>query len=237
VTTPVSPTIPAADAAAPDDSVLLVDKPAGWTSFDVVNRIRSHFRLRKVGHAGTLDPMATGLLIVCTGRRTRDVDAFMGLEKEYTGTLTLGARTESFDGETPVIERLPLDGVTPERIAAVLAEFAGPQMQLPPMWSALKRHGKPLYAYARKGQTVERTPRAITIHALAAEEIALPEVRFRVTCSKGTYVRSLAEDIGRRLGCGAYLSALRRTRIGEHRIESAVTVEQLVAGAWHQGVR
>lgn len=235
MTTPAAPITARDELTQVDDSVLLVDKPRGWTSFDVVNKIRHVFRLRKVGHAGTLDPMATGLLIVCTGVQTRAVGEFMGLEKEYDATMTLGARTESFDAEMPVIERKPLDGVSPGQVADVLAGFVGRQLQLPPMWSAVKKKGRALYTYARKGQTVERSPREVTIAALTLVSCALPEVRFTLTCSKGTYVRSLVDDIGRRLGCGAYLSALRRTRIGSYRVEDALSMERIAApgGALH----
>ncbi len=213
----------------PEGEVFLVDKPKGWTSFDVVNKIRRSLRLRKVGHAGTLDPMATGLLIVCTGARVRDVDRFMGLEKEYDATMVLGARTESFDAETPVMERRATNAVTEEDVRTVLAQMIGPQIQVPPMWSAAKVGGRRLYKYARKGISVERRPREIVVHSLTPVAIGIPEVRFTVVCSKGTYVRALVDEIGNRLGCGAYLSALRRTRIGEYSVADASTIEELVA--------
>ena len=209
-------------------AVLLVDKPAGWTSFDVANKVRHLFGVRKVGHAGTLDPAATGLLILCTGAKTREVSGYAGLEKEYDGTLVLGARTPSFDAETPIVETRPVDGVSEERIRAVAGEFVGVIKQIPPMWSAVKVGGRRLYAYARRGQTVDRMPREVSILSFEVRQIAMPEVEFTVVCSKGTYVRALVEDLGMRLGCGAHLLRLRRTRIGPYRVEDAHTIEELV---------
>ena len=210
-----------------DGEVMLLTKPKGWTSFDVVNKIRILFRC-KAGHAGTLDPMATGLLIVCTGAKTKEMDSFMGLEKEYRATMILGARTASFDAESPVIERSTTDDITVEQVARVLQSFVGPQTQLPPMWSAAKVGGKRLYKYARKGTEVERRPREIVIKSITLDAISIPEVRFTVVASKGTYVRTLVDDIGNHLGCGAYLSALERTRIGEFLLTDAVSIEELV---------
>jgi tRNA pseudouridine55 synthase len=211
-----------------EGEMLLVDKPQGWTSFDVVNRIRSLFHVRKIGHAGTLDPMATGLLVICSGRKTKELDQFMGLEKEYEGEMILGARTPSFDAETPVSERRSIDDITEERVRSVLAEFVGQQMQTPPMWSAVKVDGRRLYQYARKGQEVARSPREVSIASLTPVKLALPAVSFAVVCSKGTYIRALVDDVGQRLGCGAYLSALRRTRIGPYHVADALTIEDLV---------
>ena len=208
--------------------MLLVDKPAGWTSFDVANKVRHLFGVRKVGHAGTLDPNATGLLILCTGAKTREISTYAGLEKEYEGTMLLGQRTASFDAEMPVLESRPLDGVTEDSVRAAAAAFVGVISQVPPMWSAVKVGGKPLYAYARKGQTVDRRPREVTIHSLQVQQVRLPEVDFTVVCSKGTYVRSLVEDLGLGLGCGAHLVRLRRTRIGPYRVSDAWTVDELV---------
>ncbi|MGB6033878.1 MAG: tRNA pseudouridine(55) synthase TruB [Bacteroidota bacterium] len=212
-----------------EGALLLVDKPAGWTSFDVVKKIRTLFRLRKVGHAGTLDPLATGLLLVCTGKRTKTIEEFVGLEKEYEGGMFLGARTSSFDAGTPVVERHSVEHINDETVRSVFGEFAGPQEQLPPMWSAVKVNGKRLYALARQGKTVERKTRQVIIHSLAPTRIAIPEVDFSVVCSKGTYVRALVDDIGQRLGCGAYLRLLRRTRIGPYHLSDALTIEELVA--------
>jgi tRNA pseudouridine55 synthase len=210
-----------------EGEMLLVDKPKGWTSFDVVNRIRHLFHVRRVGHAGTLDPMATGLLIVCTGKSTKEVDRYMGLEKEYEAELLLGGRTESYDAETPVVEQRSTEGVTPERVREVMGGFVGKQQQIPPMWSAVKVAGRPLYKYARRGVEVTRRPREVEIVNLAPTRIAIPGVAFTVTCSKGTYVRTLAHDIGTALGCGAYLTSLRRTRIGPYRLEEAATLDEL----------
>jgi tRNA pseudouridine55 synthase len=207
--------------------MLLIDKPLDWTSFDVVKKVRFTFQTRKVGHAGTLDPKATGLLIVCTGKRTKEIDQFVGLEKEYTGTLELGIRTPSFDSETEVSERGDSSAITDEAIFAAVAQMIGTQLQMPPMYSALKYGGRPLYRYARAGKTVVREPREILVSAFAIEAIRRPYVDFRVVCSKGTYVRTLVDDIGQKLGCGASLSALRRTRIGQFHVDDATTIEQL----------
>jgi len=211
-----------------EGEMLLVDKPQGWTSFDVVNKIRSLFHVRRIGHAGTLDPMATGLLIVCSGRKTKELSQFVGLEKEYEGEMILGARTPSFDAETPVSERRSTEGVTEERVRSVLREFVGQQTQIPPMWSAVKVQGRRLYEYARKGVEVGRSPREVFITSITPGRIAVPTVAFTVVCSKGTYIRALVDDAGQRLGCGAYLSALRRTRIGPYRVTDALAIEDLI---------
>jgi tRNA pseudouridine55 synthase len=208
--------------------MLLVNKPKGWTSFDVVNKLRGVFHVRKIGHAGTLDPLAMGLLIICTGKKTREIDLFQAQEKEYDATILLGARTASFDAETPVIEWKNTDGVTAEGVREVLAGFVGYQTQLPPMWSAAKVRGRRLYKYAKKGIEVERRPREILISSITPTLIDVPYVRFTVVCSKGTYIRTLADDIGGKLGCGAYLESLTRTRIGEYRLADALSIEELV---------
>ncbi len=207
--------------------MLLVRKPAGWTSFDVVNKLRGILHVRKIGHAGTLDPMATGLLIVCTGPKTKELEQFTGLEKEYDAVLRLGERTESFDAETPVVERRSTEGITEEMIRETVAGFVGFQTQLPPMWSAVKVNGRRLYSYARKGEEVERRPREVSIRSIDVTRVALPDVAFTVVCSRGTYVRTLADDIGRKLGCGAHLTALCRTRIGPYRLGDAASLEEL----------
>ena len=212
-----------------EGEMLLVRKPAGWTSFDVVHRIGRLFGIRKVGHAGTLDPLATGLLIICTGRKTKTLGGFVGLDKEYLIEMTLGGRTESFDAATPVIDPRSTNGIDEERIRAVLAGFTGPQLQLPPMWSAVSVGGKRLYKYAREGVEVKRLPREIMIHSIVPLAVRMPVVRMSITCSKGTYVRSLVDEIGQRLGCGAYVTSLERTRIGPYRLEDAVTLEELAA--------
>ncbi|MCB0594519.1 MAG: tRNA pseudouridine(55) synthase TruB [Lewinellaceae bacterium] len=215
-------------------ATLLVDKPQGWTSFDVVNKIRYKIKHRlkvkkiKVGHAGTLDPMATGLLIVCTGKFTKKLAEFQGLPKEYTGTLRLGATTPSFDAESDVEESFPIDHITPELLEQARLQFLGDIEQVPPMFSAIKVDGQPLYKKARKGEMVEIEPRPVTINEFTLTRIELPEVGFRVHCSKGTYIRSLAHDFGKAVRSGAYLTALRRARIGQFRIEDAWDLEELV---------
>ncbi|MEW6512245.1 MAG: tRNA pseudouridine(55) synthase TruB [Bacteroidota bacterium] len=212
-----------------EGEVLLLDKPKGWTSFDVVNKIRRLFRVKKVGHAGTLDPLATGLLLVCTGRKTKEMQEFVGLEKEYEAEMIIGARTASYDAATPVLETRPIEGITAGLVRETLAGFVGTQKQIPPMYSAARVDGRRLYALARKGREVERRPREIVIRSITPTVVDLPVVRFTVVCSKGTYIRALVHDIGERLGCGAYLTALRRTRIGNYRLEDAVTIDDLIA--------
>jgi len=209
--------------------VLLVDKPSGWTSFDVVNKLRRAAGGLKMGHAGTLDPMATGLLIICTGRKRKEIDKFTGLDKEYVAEVRLGIRTASFDTETEPVEERSTEGVTEEQIRTVLREFTGPQMQMPPMWSAVKIRGKRLYEHARKGVEIDRPARPIVVHELELVECAVPRLVLRIACTKGTYVRSLANDIGLRLGCGACLTGLRRTRIGPYGVDDAFAVAQAVA--------
>lgn len=211
-----------------EGEMFLVRKPKGWTSFDVVNKIRCIFHVQKVGHAGTLDPMATGLLIVCTGKKTKEIDQYVGLEKEYNARMILGARTASYDAETPVLERRTTEDVTEKTVLSVLQSFVGYQTQLPPMWSALKIGGKRLYKYARKGQEVGRKPREIFIKSIQPLTIAIPEVTFNTVCGKGTYVRTLVDDVGKQIGCGAYLSELERVRLGEFRLSDALTIEDLI---------
>lgn len=211
----------------PEGEVLLVDKPQGWTSFDVVHLVRKLLHVRKAGHAGTLDPLATGLLILCTGKRTRDMEQFIGLEKEYEVEMTLGGRTASYDAETPVLDLRETSGITPAAVVEALDRAVGPQEQIPPMWSAVKVKGKALYRYARKGVEVERAPRPVVIHSLTVTSMAIPLVCFRMVCSKGTYVRSLVNQMGEELQCGAYVTGLRRTRIGGFSVNNAWTVAQL----------
>jgi len=215
-------------------AILAVNKPQGWTSFDVVNKIR--YKLKnilgvkkiKVGHAGTLDPLATGLLIICTGGFTKKIDQYQGLPKEYQGTITFGASTPSYDAETEPDVVYPYDHITPQMLDEVKDRFLGEIDQVPPMFSAIKVDGQPLYQKARKGIEVEVKPRKVFIHALEWTRIELPEADFIVRCSKGTYIRALAHDIGHALGSGAFLSRLVRTRIGEFRLEDAWELDQLV---------
>ncbi len=210
--------------------VLLINKPYKWTSFDVVGKIRNSFKpLRlKVGHAGTLDPLATGLLIICTGKMTKQIDSFQAQEKEYTGTMTLGATTPSYDLETEVDETFPTDHLTEENIKANCANFTGEIDQIPPVHSALKVDGERLYRKARRGEQVEVKTRKVTISEFEITRIELPEIDFRVVCSKGTYIRSLVYDFGKTLNSGAHLSALRRTRSGDFKVENAYGVMELV---------
>ncbi|MCX6135686.1 MAG: tRNA pseudouridine(55) synthase TruB [Ignavibacteriales bacterium] len=210
-----------------DGEILLLDKPLDWTSFDVVHRVRQWLGIKKVGHAGTLDPRATGLLIVCTGRQTKQIDSFAILDKEYTGTFELGIRTPSFDMETEVTEGGEFAGISLEGLKTAIEGFTGRQLQTPPMYSAVKYHGKPLYKYARKGKTIERQAKEIDVKEFSVLSFVPPVVAFRVACSKGTYIRSLVSDLGERLGCGAALTSLRRTRIGKYSVEDAMTIEQL----------
>ncbi len=204
---------------------ILIDKPLTWTSFDVVRKIRNLTRIMKVGHAGTLDPLATGLLIVCTGKFTKKINEYMGMEKEYTGSFTLGATTPTYDLESEPTEHKSYDHLTPEIIHAATAQFTGLIMQVPPAHSAIKQDGKPVYLAARKGLDVVMEPRPVTIHHFSIEAIELPIVHFKVVCSTGTYIRSLAHDFGKALGVGAYMSSLRRTRIGEFNVDDAQSMQ------------
>lgn len=211
--------------------IILIDKPLDWTSFQVVNKIRwlirSTFGIKKikVGHAGTLDPLASGLLILCTGKMTKSIEEFMGQEKEYTGTLTLGSTTPSYDLETEVDNTFPTDHITEELLQATLNQFVGTIDQYPPVFSALKKDGKRLYEFAREGIEVEIPARKVNIRSFELTQKVIPKVDFKVICSKGTYIRSLANDYGKALNSGAHLSALRRTRIGEFNIEHAISIE------------
>jgi len=204
---------------------ILIDKPLTWTSFDVVRKIRNLTRIMKVGHAGTLDPLATGLLIVCTGKFTKKINEYMGMEKEYTGTFTLGATTPTYDLESEPADFKSLDHLTPEMIHAATAQFTGLIMQVPPAHSAIKQDGKPVYLAARKGLDVVMEPRPVTIYHFSIEKIELPIVHFKVVCSTGTYIRSLAHDFGKALGVGGYMSSLCRTRIGEFKVEDAQSMQ------------
>ena len=209
--------------------VLLIDKPFDWTSFDVVRKIRNTLKIKKVGHAGTLDPLATGLLIVCTGKFTKKLNEYMAQEKEYTGTITLGASTPTYDLESEPENFKSLEGITKELIRKTILQFTGEISQTPPIHSAIKQNGKPVYLLARKGVEVILEPRKITINDFAITVINLPVVSFKVACTTGTYIRSLANDFGNALGCGGYLSELRRTRIGNFKVEDAMTVEEFMA--------
>ena len=205
--------------------VLLIDKPLQWTSFDVVRRIRHLIRVKKVGHAGTLDPLATGLLIICTGKFTKKINEYMAREKEYTGTFTLGATTPTYDLESKPENFKSLENISEGKIKSATKSFLGEIMQVPPAHSAIKVEGKRVYELARKGKEVKLEPRKLFVREFEITAIELPVVHFRVVCSTGTYIRSLANDFGEALMCGAYLSSLRRTRIGEFKIEDAFSME------------
>ncbi len=207
--------------------VLLINKPLRWTSFDVVNKLRYKLKTKKVGHAGTLDPLATGLLIICTGKMTKRIDEFMAQEKEYTGKFVLGQTTPSFDLETKVSEATDISFITTEAIQLAAKKFIGNIQQVPPMHSAIKINGKRAYTLARKGHDVELRPREVFIKEFEIVAVEKPVVSFRVVCSKGTYIRSLARDFGKELDTVAYLAELCRTRIGDFRLEDALTIDQV----------
>ena len=209
-----------------EGKVLLIDKPFEWTSYDVIRKMRKLINLKKIGHAGTLDPLATGLLIVCTGKFTKKINEFMAQEKEYTGSFTLGAVTPTYDFESEPQDFKSPDGITQELINKTTLQFTGEIFQTPPIHSAIKQNGKPVYLLARKGVDVILQPRKITIKEFEITHIELPLVYFKVVCTTGTYIRSLANDFGAALGCGGYLSKLRRTRIGNFKVEDAVTMEE-----------
>ena len=214
--------------------LLLIDKPLEWTSFQAVNKIRwglkSKFNLKKlkVGHAGTLDPLATGLLLICTGKMTRKIREFQALEKTYTGTITLGATTPSFDSETPIDKKFKITHLNDEALIAAKEKFKGEIDQSPPLFSAIKKEGKRLYEYARAGEKIEIKSRKIKIHRFDFKKIELPDIDFEVKCSKGTYIRSLANDFGKSVDSGGYLSSLRRIKIGPFKVINAVTPQEFI---------
>lgn len=214
--------------------VLLIDKPLNWTSFQVVNKLRwnikQRFKLKniKVGHAGTLDPLATGLLIICTGKQTKEINTYQGQIKEYTGTFTLGATTPSYDLETEIDQTFSIDHISKELLKETTKQFTGDIQQKPPIFSAIKKDGKRLYELARKGETTEIASRQVTVSIFEITKIDLPKVDFRVVCSKGTYIRSLAFDFGKALNSGAHLSALRRTKIGDFSVDKSLSIEDFI---------
>lgn len=215
-----------------EGQLLLVDKPLQWTSFDAVRKIRYLTKTKKVGHAGTLDPLATGLLIICTGKFTKKINEYMAQEKEYTGTITLGAVTPTYDLESEPEAPKPFEHLTSEMIREATKHFTGPILQTPPIHSAIKKDGKRVYELARKGIEVKLEPRPVTIYSFDITQIALPHVHFIVVCSTGTYIRSLANDFGAQLHCGGYLSALCRTRIGAFELKDAKSIE-----GWEEEIR
>lgn len=216
--------------------VLLIDKPLTWTSFQAVNKIRWHIKQRfkikkiKVGHAGTLDPLATGLLIICTGKQTKEINTYQGQIKEYTGTFTLGATTPSYDLETEVDNTYPITHISEDILHETTKQFLGDIQQKPPIFSAIKKDGKRLYELARKGETTEIKARTVTVSEFEITKVNLPEVAFRIVCSKGTYIRSIAYDFGLALESGAHLSSLRRTKIGNFHVDNAVSIEEFISG-------
>jgi tRNA pseudouridine55 synthase len=213
--------------------VILIDKPLTWTSFDVANKLKYACKFKKIGHAGTLDPLATGLLILCTGKMTKQIDSYQAQEKEYTGTLVLGKTTPSVDLETAFDAEYDTSGITSEQIQEAVEQLTGEILQVPPIYSAVRINGERLYEKARRGETADRVEggikaRQVTVSIFEVDTRRFPEVDFRIVCSKGTYIRSLVRDLGLLLNNGAYMSSLRRTRIGDFRVEDAQTIEQFV---------
>lgn len=211
----------------PEGHVILIDKPLEWTSFDVVKKLRSKLKIKKIGHAGTLDPLATGLLILCTHKKTKQINLIQEQPKEYTGTMVLGKTTASYDLESAVEEGGDIASITEPFLQSLTAQFQGEVEQTPPIFSAVKVNGERAYKKARAGKKVELKSRIITIYSFELTDIALPEVKFKVNCSKGTYIRSLANDFGKAAGVGAYLSELRRTKIGDYSVDSAHTIDTI----------
>lgn len=218
-----------------EGKVLLINKPLRWTSFDAVRKIRNLIRIKKVGHAGTLDPLATGLLIICTGKYTKRINEYMAQEKEYTGTFTLGATTPTYDLESEPENIKTTDFINEEMLKSTTMQFKGEVMQVPPAHSAIKVDGKRVYELARQGKEVKLDPRKITIKEFEITNVEMPVVHFKVVCSTGTYIRSLANDFGAALGCGAYLSSLCRTRIGSFLLDDAMSIEEFEASIKKEG--
>ncbi len=211
---------------------ILMDKPKDYSSARVVNLVKRKLKVKKAGHSGTLDPKATGLMIICTGKLTKELHTLLGSDKEYEGVLVLGETTKSFDTETEVVEQRPTDFLTEECVKEKTREFSGEIQQVPPMYSAIKHKGKPLYKYAVKGDEIERAPRTVVVKEFEITSYNLPEVSFRVSCSKGTYIRSLVNDFGESLGTGAYLKELRRTKIGSYDVKDALTLDELLSNEY-----
>jgi tRNA pseudouridine55 synthase len=209
--------------------VILIDKPVNWTSFNVVSRVRRLTKVKKVGHAGTLDPLATGLLIVCTGKKTKEISEYQAQRKKYTGIITLGKSSPSMDLATEITETVLPDDLNEEKILSARNKFLGNIEQIPPMFSALKHKGKALYKLARAGKEVERAPRQVEIFSFDITKIELPDIYFEIACSKGTYIRVIADDFGKEIGCGGILSLLRRTEIGDYKVDDAFDLEEFTA--------
>lgn len=217
-----------------DGKVIFIDKDLHWTSFDAVRKIRNAIKIKKVGHAGTLDPLATGLLIICTGKFTKKINEYMAAEKEYTGSFTLGATTPTYDKESEPQNFKPFEHIQAVNLQEVATKFMGTIDQIPPLYSAIKKDGVALYELARRGVEVELKARPVTITHFEITDVQLPLVLFRVVCSTGTYIRSLAHDVGEELGCGAYLSSLRRTRIGNFSVTDAVSIDAFIQSLQQQ---
>jgi len=219
------PIDPAIQQPYVDGRIILINKPLHWTSFDVVRKLRSLIQIKKIGHAGTLDPLATGLLIICTGKCTKKINEYMAQEKEYVGSITLGAVTPTYDLESEPEQPKDFSFVTIDMLQEKIENFIGDIDQLPPIFSAIKKNGVALYELARRGETVELKPRSIHIKSFEITQIGLPVIYFKVVCSTGTYIRSLAHDYGAALGCGGYLSSLCRTSIGDFKNDAALSME------------
>jgi tRNA pseudouridine55 synthase len=217
------------DYSSPEGHVLLVDKPLTWTSFDVVKKLKYALNLKKVGHAGTLDPLASGLLILCTGKKTKEIEKFQNQGKEYMGTMVIGQTTPSYDLETETTPAVDISQISAQQINDATFRFTGEIEQTPPIYSAVKVDGKRAYLHARKGTDVKLRSRVVQIDKFEILSIDLPQVKFLVSCSKGTYIRSLVNDFGSKLGVGAYLSQLRRTKIGDYNVTDAYSIEELTA--------
>jgi tRNA pseudouridine55 synthase len=217
------------DYSSPEGHVLLVDKPLEWTSFDVVKKLKYSLNLKKVGHAGTLDPLATGLLILCTGKKTKTIEKFQNQGKEYEGTMVIGQTTPSYDLETQPTPAKDISQINKQQISEATLSFIGDITQTPPIYSAVKVDGKRAYIHARRGDDIKLRSRVVRIDRFDILSIDLPEIKFLVSCSKGTYIRSLVNDFGNKLGVGAFLSQLRRTKIGDHKVSDAHTIEELTA--------
>ncbi len=208
--------------------MILIDKPLTWTSFDVVKKLKWACKFKKIGHAGTLDPLATGLLILCTGKKTKQIDSYQAQEKEYEGTLVLGKTTPSVDLETEFDGDYPTDHITEQLLQQAATQLTGTLQQLPPIYSAVRMDGERLYKKARRGETVEIKPREVTVTLFEVDAANFPEIHFRIICTKGTYIRSLVRDFGVLLQSGAYLSSLRRTRIGDFHVDSSFQLEAFI---------
>ncbi len=211
-----------------EGQVILIDKPLEWTSFDVVKKIRNTIKVKKVGHAGTLDPLATGLLIICSGKFTKKIETYQGQPKEYTGIIELGKTTPSCDLETEFDAQYPIDHIDEQSLQKAVDQLTGEISQVPPVFSAIKVKGERVYNKARRNEDIKLEPRQVTVHEFELTKIEMPEIHFRIVCSKGTYIRSIARDYGKLLNSGGYLKSLRRTKIGDFTVDDASTVEDFV---------